>query len=415
MAPQALASLASSALPTASATALNAGKSVANDFKAQWQNPSDIFSLLLLVGGDIIQKAMAQFNDRRFRPIAFSFGWVAYAFSALLFAVGHLKILPDPDCPSIVINCRSGYTSTNQSWILGRLIRHHTTWRKELDANHLVENALALQREKSLELAFRRDGELPSSPDLVPLRGIPIFVYRGIGNLKRDGQKLSPKRDWAWSFGVIVTIAQMGIAAIPAGLYKEWEILMITAAGTTLAYLTGYMHQVTQGGAGVQRKSTKTFALTEGNGSQNVFVIIGNGSCPDLDQLARVDVPDSNAAIYMTAALLVLWISLLITVTALRTNTWYMVGVGGLGMLQNVIVAGAPRSPAAIGIHARLEEVIYQPKVMHTLYELEEKYPRVGAALLPVLFQGPLRPDEVQKWEDFKDSAPQREVHSITR
>jgi hypothetical protein len=208
----------------------------------------------------------------------------------------------------------------------------------------------------------------------------------------------------------MVTVAQMGIAAIPAGLYKEWEILMITAAGTTLAYLTGYMHQVTQGGADVQRKSTKTFALTEGTGSQNVFVIIGNGSCPDLEYLARVDTPDSNAAIYMTAALLVLWISLLITVTALHTNTWYMVAVGGLGMLQNVIVARAPRSPATIGIHARLEQVVYRPKVMDTLYALEEKYPRVGASLLPVLFPGPLRPEDIEEWKNLEDNAREREV-----
>jgi hypothetical protein len=178
MAPQTLASLASSALPTVSATALDVGVSVANDFKAQWKNSSDTFSLLLLVGGDVIQKAMAQFNGRRYRPIAFSFGWVAYAFSALMFAVGHLKILPDPDCPSTVINCRSGYASTNQSWILGRLIRHHTTWRKGLDPNHLVENALDLQKDASQAFAWQRaQGRDPPSPaDPVALR-VSQFSY----------------------------------------------------------------------------------------------------------------------------------------------------------------------------------------------------------------------------------------------
>ncbi|PNP59123.1 hypothetical protein THARTR1_01371 [Trichoderma harzianum] len=68
-------------------------QTTANDFHDQWTNSSDIFSLLLLVGGDVIQKALAQFTLNRFRPMAFSFGWVAYAFSHLLFAVGNLKAL----------------------------------------------------------------------------------------------------------------------------------------------------------------------------------------------------------------------------------------------------------------------------------------------------------------------------------
>ena len=31
-----------------------------NTFKSQWSNPGDILSLLLLIGGDIVQKAIAQ-------------------------------------------------------------------------------------------------------------------------------------------------------------------------------------------------------------------------------------------------------------------------------------------------------------------------------------------------------------------
>lgn len=99
--------------------------SVPNQLRQQWSNPSDIFSLLLLVGGDVILKAFVQFHGRYFRPVAFSFGWVAYAFSALLAAVGHLKVMPDPDCPSLLIQChpKTGRRYENQSWLLGRLVR----------------------------------------------------------------------------------------------------------------------------------------------------------------------------------------------------------------------------------------------------------------------------------------------------
>ena len=51
---------------------------------AQWQNPEDILSILLLLGPDVVQRATAQLAGRAITPVAFSFGWVAYAISALL-------------------------------------------------------------------------------------------------------------------------------------------------------------------------------------------------------------------------------------------------------------------------------------------------------------------------------------------
>src|SRR4051794_10865940 len=55
---------------------------------AQWVNPSDILSILLLLGPEIVQGAVAQLAGRAITPVAFSFGWVAYASRALLNAVG---------------------------------------------------------------------------------------------------------------------------------------------------------------------------------------------------------------------------------------------------------------------------------------------------------------------------------------
>lgn len=55
---------------------------------AQWHNPNDILSLLLLLGPDVIQKSLAQLSGTKIVPVAFSFGWVAYAVTALISAFG---------------------------------------------------------------------------------------------------------------------------------------------------------------------------------------------------------------------------------------------------------------------------------------------------------------------------------------
>src|SRR5271169_122998 len=67
-----------------------------SQMRTQWTNPGDIFTLLLLIGGDIVQKALAQLVGVRISlskkgdgfgipltPVAFSFGWAAYAFASL--------------------------------------------------------------------------------------------------------------------------------------------------------------------------------------------------------------------------------------------------------------------------------------------------------------------------------------------
>ena len=58
------------------------------NLQQQWQSPSDILSVLLILGPDVIQRALAQLAGSRLTPAVFSFGWVAYAVSAILSAVG---------------------------------------------------------------------------------------------------------------------------------------------------------------------------------------------------------------------------------------------------------------------------------------------------------------------------------------
>ena len=72
---------------------------------SQWRNPSDILSVLMILGPEIVQRAVAQLAGRRVTPAAFSFGWVAYAMSALLNTFGGkilhcylLTLLSSPQC-----------------------------------------------------------------------------------------------------------------------------------------------------------------------------------------------------------------------------------------------------------------------------------------------------------------------------
>lgn len=54
----------------------------------EFRDPGDVLSILLLLGPEVIQSALAQTTGFGIAPVAFSFGWVAYAVRALLSAFG---------------------------------------------------------------------------------------------------------------------------------------------------------------------------------------------------------------------------------------------------------------------------------------------------------------------------------------
>jgi hypothetical protein len=45
-----------------------------NAFWTQWKNPGDVFSVLLILGGDVVARALAQLAGSPITPVAFSFG-----------------------------------------------------------------------------------------------------------------------------------------------------------------------------------------------------------------------------------------------------------------------------------------------------------------------------------------------------
>lgn len=45
-----------------------------DELRTQWIQPGDVFTVLLLLSGDIVGKALAQLAGGRFTPVTFSFG-----------------------------------------------------------------------------------------------------------------------------------------------------------------------------------------------------------------------------------------------------------------------------------------------------------------------------------------------------
>ena len=82
-----------------------------------------------------------------------------------------------------------------------------------------------------------------------------------------------------------------------------------------------------------------------------------------------------------------------------------LLGIGILGSIQNVVAAGAPRTPGAMGFHISLKETIKGPRVAGVLKEVEDKYEFVGTSLVPVFFPGSLRvkEDEIEFWKKAQD------------
>jgi len=352
--------------------------SPADTLREQFVRPGDVMSVLLILGGDVIQRALAQLSGETITPVAFSFGWVTYAINALLAAVGDNKLMPPPDSNGLVINSRSNYSRQNDSWILGRIIRDYEYWRHP-----------EIRKEEK---------DFLSKADKIALT---VAIYK-VNPTKPAGV---PDRDWLYYSGFLCAVVQLGVAAVPLGLWGDWSILMTTACGITFAFASGALPQWKAEKWACRNNSKKTVALTRGNGSENCIVIISAGVGLDLEDLAGARRVDSTLTRILTSIMAVVWIALLIAVSGLKENPWFLLVVGVIGMIQNVVVCGAPRNPGAFGIHLDYVETVVDQKVMKVLQTLEERYPHVGASLVETYFPGGLRPHEEDYWKDAKVKA----------
>lgn len=302
------------------------------ELREQWGNPRDILSLLLLLGGDIVQKAIAQLVGYQVRPfgqrgpavsiapVAFSFGWVAYGFSSLLAAFGDMALMPACDYPCVLVNCTTGFARENRSWALGRLLRDHEI-RHAVDPRPVEESG----RAESLR--------------------IDIFDLLPVG---------SPSLDLVWWLGWVTLLIQLAIATIPWAIYGDWSITLVTLCGSFLAIVTCAMPQWMQEKWATGRvEKHKVTCLTRGNGSRHIMVFVASPGAWDFENLAAGSSfprPETRA---MTLGLMILWTCLLITVSGISYHTWYLICIGGIGMLQNLFAAGFPRRPGASNFHLR--------------------------------------------------------------
>ena len=362
---------------------------------SQWTNPSDILSLLLLIGGDVIRCALAQqVGDRFPTPVVFSFGWVAYAFLTVLSSVGNGQLMPDsPDCSAVVFSTQFGYPRTNQSWILGRLLRDFESY------------WMPAQAKKGLTEMLRQAGSQKA--------GLCISVFEAAHSPAVAGV---PKRDIYWYSGYAVAIVQLAIASIPWGVWGEWEIFIITAGGTLLAFATGSLDRWRTERWHCRRNSKKNFVLTRGNGSQHALVVLGQGRGLDLEDLATSGEAVGSLGTTRIAilGLAVLWVALLLTVSGIKNHTWFLVAVGALGMVHTIVIAGAPRKPEWFGVPLEYCNVFANRKVIDALKAAETEYPGVGRAMLPTFFPAGLKPDEDEWWNIMLEPERRKNFESQT-
>ena len=358
--------------------------------RQQFEHPAEILGILLIIGGDIIQKAIAQLAGRSTAPVAFSFGWVSYSFGALLSIWGDGALLPQPDCVSIVVNRKSGNTKRNESWVIGRLIRD-----LEMKYN---------QKEKYDGKAFR----------VIRLEAKDAWAQK-LKNRQGEAIPDPPHHDKVWWSFSLCAILQFGLALAPIFINqaRNWRILLVTGAGTILALIHGSLPQwkkekyncrMTDAG-----KET-TFILTRGNSHQYVFVIhvacgVRSLNLEDLAVSRRIGASKRMRVVSVTLA--TSWIMLLVAIGGLAQDTWFLLGVGGVGMLHNIIVAGYKRGTSAHGVPLDTDNphlINDVPgNVMNGLKAAERKEPGLGLALLKVFFPGRLRADEEQFWQRAAD------------
>ena len=340
-------------------------------------NPSEVFSIMLIIGGDIVQKAIAQMAGKRVTLVAFSFGWVAYAFNGLMSAFGDGSLMPDPDFSSSVIAVRTGNKKSNNSWVLCRLIR---------DLEQEVENDFQRWYEQA-------EGELPESSRLIDTEDPKVkctIVDEGDTGLVVTMCKVSPSILDSWFIlelmisleiltilkalgdgGIpdqhqnvvlysLTVVVQLVLAMIPTILYGNWSVLLMTFSGTVLAALTASLKEWRLEKYKARRGAKGLIAITRGNGHKHVFVIQngkhGDSKHINLEDLAGAVRKADHVTRTKSVILAVTWVFFLLLAGGLSDHTWFLLAVGLCGMAHNVYVAGRHVNSANHGIPVQVNK-----------------------------------------------------------
>ncbi|GKU08278.1 hypothetical protein FLAG1_11084 [Fusarium langsethiae] len=395
--------------------------STSHQLATQWVNPSDVSTILFVLGGDVVQKAYSQATGTIYVPVCFSFGCVAYAFVALVGIIGEGRLLSPPDYPCRVMNLNSGYTRENKNFVLGRLLR-------DLEAIEARKESLSCEEDGDSNYTY----------------GLKISVFEATFN--KNG-----RTEFSWNrvhaVGITITIAQLTLAFIPFIVHRTWSVLLITGAGTLLVQWAGLLPQWRAEKLPNRQRSDQVYAMTSGNGSRDVMVIMGCGNCLDIESLATSQSPrngrpwekflslskpqegnDRELSIIRRNTMLrkakrsdvwmfrgapigfivthvscvclsVLWLLLLINVSARSEfpESWCLLGVGALGMFQNAWLAARELAPEMRNIPLKRVDQIKGRKVMDSIMDFHVSY-NLGVPLRDEFFPGKLREEEVAWW-----------------
>lgn len=300
----------------------------------------------------------------------------------------------DSDTPSTIINGKNGYTRGNGSWVLGRVMRDYEYW---TDPEVLAKTNEIIKAKK----------ERFKMKDPPRQAGLVVSFWEPSTTLPSG----EPGHDLVYWSGLVVEVVQLGIAAIPCGVYGDWCVLLVTAAAILLCLATGSLKQWRVEKWACRRlgeNDKKPYVLTRGNGAQHAIVILGNGHGLDLEDLATgfANLDPPSITIFARLAVLalgILWVALLITSSAISDQAWFLIAVGGIGMLQNVFVAAWRRRPEAFGLPLVYKGVIGNEKVMKTLMDVERRHKKLGKSMVPTFFPGDMFPNEIKEWEDIAE------------
>ncbi len=407
---------------------------VFSSLRTQFDHPSGIFLILMIVRGDVIQKAVAQLVGGPYciTPVALSFGWVSYTVSALFSAIGDGRMMPDVECASIVMNADTGDKRVNKSWVLSRLLRD---WEKRATYDY-SEPALVVA-------IFKVREEDRKQRDMTDRARRRVQDLEKNKKAKVDAGTMQagvPELDLQWYTGILVIIAQLIIATIAGIVFKLWLTMTVTIVGTILCLAGGALPQLKQEKWSCRKMSEgvpdggapkhKTIILTQGNGHRHVMIVHSSGRGLNLEDLATGRLVNRRSTLPCLLLLTVCWLVILLIVGGkFSENTWCLVAVGALGSAQNMFAAGHHRAPSTTGIH--LDKPVYvlpePPKQDHQSKEvankvfqvlkktesiMSEKYcvNRVGIFLLPVFFES-LRPNE-KAWRDQLEAKYTREENA---
>lgn len=235
--------------------------------------------------------------------------------------------MPDSKSALLVIEPNSCHTRQTSNWILGRL------WR---DLNYRLDDLLKDEQQHQASSSNKRVDQQMSPPpgtekgrrnkkaQAPPFEALRITVFEFKDGVNASEQGV-PALDWVWFTGIIVIAVQLAIAVVPWSVNGEWDIFLVTVAGNLFAVISGSLPQWRREKWACPKKGGQTVAITEGNGSKSVIVILGkSGVGLDLEVLARGTrtAPASSFTKLANTTLAILWIMLLITVQAIQQKAW---------------------------------------------------------------------------------------------